>query len=262
MKNAARLNRKTYIMRRFWDEGARKHPYFCVASGSEYLGTNIDLDAYFRSGEQAVQRVITLAGWRPGPNSRLIEIGCGTGRETRALAARFASVDAIDISEAMIARAREDLADIDNVQLHVGNGTDLSGFGPCAFDYAFSELVFRHVPDKGVIQSYLSETARVLVPGGCFAYEFNGRRRFAVRRLVSGTSYLLRALVAAARRRLLGKPVDPGYTVAAAWRGCRVSSQEIRKMCTECGLVIDRVVGEGSDQMLVIGHKLSEREGA
>lgn len=33
-------------------------------------------------------------------------------------------------------------------------------------------------------------------------------------------------------------------------------------MCAECGLVIDRVVGEGSDQMLVIGHKLSESEGA
>jgi SAM-dependent methyltransferase len=262
MTSRTHLSREADVMHRFWDGGARKHPYFCVASGPQYLGADIDLDAYFQSGEQAVLRLIGLANWHPGPSSRLIEIGCGTGRETKTLAARFGFVDAIDISETMITKAQRDLGDIGNVRLHVSNGIDLSDFAPDTFDYAFSELVFRHIPDKSIIKNYLSETARVLVPGGSFAYQYNGRRRFAMRRFVSGAKYSLRALVAAGRRRLRGKPVDPGYTVSAAWRGCKISAQEIGEACTNCGLLIDQVLGQGSDEMWVIGHKPAEQKEA
>jgi SAM-dependent methyltransferase len=242
-------------MQRFWEQGARQHPYFCVASGPQYVGANVDLDAYFDSGEQAILRLMGLAGWRPTPRSRLLEIGCGTGRETRALARLFGSVDAIDISETMIARARQDLAGIGNVRLHVSNGTDLSQFAPCSFDYAFSELVFRHIPYRDVIENYLAETARVLVPGGSFAYQYNGRKRYSPRRLASGGRYMLRAMIAAGRRRLSGKTIDPGHTVSTAWRGSRVSAQEIRRACLDRGLLVDRVLGEGTDEMWVIGRK-------
>ncbi|MDQ3720238.1 MAG: class I SAM-dependent methyltransferase [Actinomycetota bacterium] len=39
------------------------------------------------------------------PGDRVVEIGCGAGRQTRALAARAECVRALDISEAMLARA-------------------------------------------------------------------------------------------------------------------------------------------------------------
>jgi SAM-dependent methyltransferase len=262
MKNQTAFNREAAVMQRFWEEGARKHAYFCVASGAQYLGESVDLDSYFGSGERAVLGLMGLINWDPAPNSRLIEIGCGTGRETRTLARLFGSVDAIDISETMIARARKDLGNVGNIRLHVCNGTDLSGFADSSFDYAFSELVFRHIPERAIIQNYLVETARVLTPGGRFAYQYNGRRRFSARRLISGTRFFGRALVAASRRRLSRRTVDPGYTVSAAWRGRKVSAKDIRRTCAGCGLVVDGVLAEGSDEMWVIGHKPIEDVGA
>jgi ubiquinone/menaquinone biosynthesis C-methylase UbiE len=103
--------------------------------------------------------------------ARLLEIGCGAGRMTRALATRFAQVDGIDISSTMIDLAREHNGGIPNARLHVGSGTDLKPFANAQFDFVLSYIVFQHIPTAAAIHGYIDEALRVLKPGGEFFFQ-------------------------------------------------------------------------------------------
>lgn len=58
------------------------------------------------------QRLMQMVGDRESP-SAILEVGCGTGIMTRLLCERFpnAEIQAIDVAEAMVARAQQQLAD-------------------------------------------------------------------------------------------------------------------------------------------------------
>jgi SAM-dependent methyltransferase len=105
---------------------------------------------------------------------RVLEIGCGVGRVTRALADVFGEVHAVDVSGEMIRLARQTLADKPNVFLYQNNGMDLSVLGDLEFDFAFSFIVFQHIPDLGVIENYVREVHRVLRPGRLFKFQVQG----------------------------------------------------------------------------------------
>jgi SAM-dependent methyltransferase len=93
---------------------------------------------------------------------------------TRALAAVFREVHAVDISGEMVALARRNLSDLPNVFLHNNNGTDLAELPGNAYDFAFSFIVFQHIPNRDVIQSYVCEVHRCLKPGAVFKFQVNG----------------------------------------------------------------------------------------
>jgi SAM-dependent methyltransferase len=106
-------------------------------------------------------------GFRSG---RCVEIGCGSGRMTKQLAATFASVLALDVSEQQIARAREIIGEASGkvdfrvVEQPVIPATD----GSC--DAMFSCHVFQHLPGQSIIATYLRETHRVLRPSGSICF--------------------------------------------------------------------------------------------
>jgi ubiquinone/menaquinone biosynthesis C-methylase UbiE len=105
---------------------------------------------------------------------KVLEIGCGAGRMTRALAEVFGEVYAVDVSGEMIARAKEALADLSNVRLFQNNGADLRVLGDIQIDFAFSYIVFQHIPGREVIYSYVREVNRLLRPGGLFKFQVQG----------------------------------------------------------------------------------------
>jgi ubiquinone/menaquinone biosynthesis C-methylase UbiE len=162
-------------MQRDWDERARENARFYVATLQEEW-TDED---FFRSGEiwlhdYILSNLTALPGQRPPKEMRVLEIGCGVGRITRALSKVFGQVDAVDVSGEMIARARRALRDCPNVRLHQNNGADLSMFGAEEFDFACSAIVFQHIPSKAVIENYIRETWRVLQPGSLFKFQAQG----------------------------------------------------------------------------------------
>jgi ubiquinone/menaquinone biosynthesis C-methylase UbiE len=105
---------------------------------------------------------------------RVLEIGCGAGRVTRALAEIFGEVHGVDISGEMIGQAQAGLADLAHAHVHQNNGKDLSVLPPVPFDFAFSSIVFQHIPSREVIESYVLEVGRVLRPGALFKFQVQG----------------------------------------------------------------------------------------
>lgn len=94
----------------------------------------------------------------------VLEIGCGTGKNTALLAEIGAYVYAFDFSEAMIDRARQKLR-AGNVSFVVA---DLSHRWPCqerAVDLIVCNLVLEHIRDLSFV---FGEAERVLVDGGRF----------------------------------------------------------------------------------------------
>lgn len=93
----------------------------------------------------------------------VLEIGCGTGVFTRAIADRARDVwlTACDISPASIDVARRNLGQRDNLSFHVSDVTRL-GFGAAQFDVVTGNSILHHVPQ----QPCVLELFRVLKPGG------------------------------------------------------------------------------------------------
>lgn len=94
----------------------------------------------------------------------VLEIGCGTGKNTALLAAISEQVLALDFSEGMLALARQKVT-----AAHVNfQQADLTQPWPCPADsvqLVIGNLVLEHIEDLSHI---FTEAARVLQVGGCF----------------------------------------------------------------------------------------------
>ena len=108
-----------------------------------------------------------MRGWGLlGREARVVEVGCGIGRFVEALAGEVAHVTGLDVSEGMIARARERCGALPNVTLGVSSGRDLSGLGDGTADLVLGADVFPYLVQAGVAERHVAEAARVLRPGG------------------------------------------------------------------------------------------------
>lgn len=162
-------------MRRDWDERARENARYYVATSR----TDWTDEDFFASGEKAVAEDIltdmtNICQGRDPSAMRVLEIGCGAGRVTRALSKLFGEVHAVDVSGEMIARARQALADRPNAHLYQNNGYDLTVLPPIELDFAYSSIVFQHIPSREVIENYVREVRRLLRPGALFKFGVQG----------------------------------------------------------------------------------------
>ena len=162
-------------MRTEWDGRAKENARHYVATLRDDWS---DAD-FFESGAGWVRqhiesRLSEICGGRAPSELNMLEIGCGAGRMTMPLSKIFGHVDAVDISPEMIAQAKIALRDCRNVRFHVNNGKDLAMFKKDEFDFAFSGIVFQHIPSRAIIENYIRETWRVLRSGALFIFQVQG----------------------------------------------------------------------------------------
>jgi SAM-dependent methyltransferase len=180
------IARQLRRMRRDWDRRAHENARYYVATGQREWSD----EEFFRAGEKELEEHIlndlgNICQGKDPKAMRVLEIGCGAGRVTRALARFFGEVYAVDISRAMVKQARLAVAEFPAARIFRNNGKDLSVVrrrwwhrfgigGNLQFDFAFSCLVFQHIPNRAVIESYLSEVNRLLRPGALFKFQVQG----------------------------------------------------------------------------------------
>lgn len=186
------MNSQLRRMRRDWDRRARENARFYVAT----LQDEWSDEEFYRSGQLTFQEQIltdlpNICQGKDPRDMKVLEIGCGAGRVTRALAHHFGHVDAVDISPEMVRQARRALADCPNARILRNNGRDLSVVGggwwnrlgigeKIQLDFAFSCIVFQHIPNREIIENYANEVNRLLRPGALFKFQVQGSDRVKV----------------------------------------------------------------------------------
>jgi malonyl-CoA O-methyltransferase len=94
----------------------------------------------------------------------ILEIGCGTGKNTAFLAKIGSIVHAVDFSQGMIDKAKEKVQ-ADNVHFSLMDVTQRWEFEDETFDLVVCNLVLEHIED---LDPVFSEAARMLQPNGYF----------------------------------------------------------------------------------------------
>jgi ubiquinone/menaquinone biosynthesis C-methylase UbiE len=163
-------------MRDDWNARAREDAGYYVACGrrdqddAEFYATATEVMNSFEA------ELLRVPKARRGMGTAL-EIGCGPGRLMRPMSRHFSEIHGVDVSDEMIALARQRLADIPHAIPHLNDGASLREFEDQSFDFVYSYAVFQHIPDREVIMAYLREIHRVLKTGGLTRLQFNGLPR-------------------------------------------------------------------------------------
>jgi malonyl-CoA O-methyltransferase len=94
----------------------------------------------------------------------ILELGCGTGKNTVFLAQIGTHVHALDFSEGMIAKAKEKVQ-AENIRFEMADLTKRWNCKDGAYDLIVCNLVLEHIQQ---LPHIFTEAARVLQPGGRF----------------------------------------------------------------------------------------------
>jgi ubiquinone/menaquinone biosynthesis C-methylase UbiE len=131
----------------------------------ERLADILELRAADPQQRAIIQSYLSRMEFRP--SARVLEIGCGTGAVTRALARRpeVAEAVGVDPSPVFIARAGELATEFGNVVFEEGDGRALR-FPDGEFDTVVIHTTLCHIPQPELV---LAEAARVLRPEGILA---------------------------------------------------------------------------------------------
>jgi SAM-dependent methyltransferase len=147
----ARIGREALLADPFWD--------------------SVEVVARFAAREPDVRLLELLGEYAEPSKTRVLDIGCAGGRNAVSLAQAGFDLQALDASPAMVAKTRERLAPILGAaeaerRVRIGSMDDLSDFADASFDLVVALGVYHCARSREEWDRALSETARVLGPGG------------------------------------------------------------------------------------------------
>lgn len=162
------MNLKT--LKSTWDDLAHRDALWAILTDERKAGGKWDIAEFLSTGEAEIKFVIDyLAGIGVVPNfsGAALDFGCGVGRLSQALAARFGSCVGVDISQQMIQQA-ESLNRHSNCRYVVNSDVQLP-FADASFSFIYSNIVLQHVPPR-FSKQYLHEFVRLLAPGAVLVF--------------------------------------------------------------------------------------------
>lgn len=159
-----------------WRALGEKEPFWSVLSHDEFKSVNITnerLDAFYASGKDDADLIDLFAhrtNTRP-ERGLCLELGCGVGRVTKYLAARFDHVLAVDVSEGNLQHGRQMAAHfgLSNVEFKlIRSPAEISGLP--SPDFFFSMIVLQH--NCPPVQRFLLDCILGKIkPGGGFLFQ-------------------------------------------------------------------------------------------
>jgi SAM-dependent methyltransferase len=160
-------------MRAEWNRRAAGDAHFYVAFGRQ----NQAEEDFLSSAAEVMpmfEREFPRLPPAPASERRALEIGCGPGRLMIPMSRRFGEIHGVDVSDDMVALARQRLREIPSAHVHATSGDGLGLFPDAHFDFIYSYIVFQHIPSREIVLNYLREARRVLKPGGVLCCQLRG----------------------------------------------------------------------------------------
>lgn len=158
-----------------WVHLGNEKPHYSVLTDARFLPDQLadSADSFWASGEQeaaTLQRILGRYGVHDLSDKVCVEYGCGVGRVTMGLAARFGQVHGYDISAShlKIAQERADALGVDCVCLHDSSALLETELMAC--DCFYSRIVFQHNPPP-VIARLIEQALAALKPGGIALFQ-------------------------------------------------------------------------------------------
>lgn len=104
--------------------------------------------------------------------SKILEVGAGTGKYSIALAREGMDVTAVELVESNLKVLKKNSDGIKNIQSYLGDATDLSRFLDSSFDVTllFGPMYHLYEPDE--VNRAIDEAIRVTRPGGVMLFAF------------------------------------------------------------------------------------------
>lgn len=223
-------------VREDWTVLGAQDPLWAVHVAADKRGGRWDVEEFLDLGRTDVaaarERLARLG--LPTTWDRVLDFGCGAGRLTQALAEHAREVVGVDVSEPMLARARElDRSGGKCTFVHTDT-PDLAVLPAGHVDLVYSERVLQHLP-AAVVDRYLAEFLRVLRPGGLALLHCTTRPLWTAKGVI--WRFAPQRLVGWGQQRLLGYPAPMRMTAVPEARVRRV-------VAAHGGEVVDAVAVE------------------
>jgi SAM-dependent methyltransferase len=162
-----------------WNTLGENDPLWAVLTHPGTEGGRWDVEEFFKDGQLQVDGALALVekdiGWTLATGSAL-DFGCGVGRLTQALCARFDRVDGVDIAPSMIEGAERFNRFGDRCRYHLNVEQDLSIFADGAYDFIYSTYVLQHMHPT-FARRYVEEFVRLLSPAGLALFQIPTAKR-------------------------------------------------------------------------------------
>src|ERR1700693_2290237 len=176
MNARSQLNQKSATSP--WERFSEIDPYLYILTDMK----RTDPKAFWQSGEQIVDAELLPLLHAHGLRPRLgLELGSGVGRLVFPLARHFRRVVGVDIAKGMVYRAKSIARDkgIDNVSfISISDPEDFlerAGDFAGSCDLIYSLLVFQHISEFSIIESYLHAIRVLLHEHGVAYLQFDTR---------------------------------------------------------------------------------------
>jgi len=213
-------------MRADWEARASRSPHWFVDARADF--DQPDAGAFGKRGESDLLRALQVTGYSFRGDESVLELGCGMGRMTGAIADRAGRVVGVDISEGMLTHAIRAVGGRPNVALVRTDGISLAPLRDRSFNLVLCNAVYQHLPSLEVVESYTREIGRVLRPDGVALFG-----------LQSWTFSPYRWLRAAAAWTLNYRGFRRLGVYSRTFLGVRLNERRVRTLFSEAGMAVE-----------------------
>lgn len=118
-------------------------------------------------------------------SKKVLDFGCGPGRNLVKYSGVFERIDGVDISEVNLEKAKiliaDNLLDVSKFTLYPCNGVDIANVPTASYDILMSTIAFQHICVHEIRLNYLKDFFRVIVPGGVLTMQMGfGKSNYGV----------------------------------------------------------------------------------